>query len=134
MLLIGACNAQPIVDDRFPVEIISIDDTMLTVWVGDRPALRQQGLMGLTELPRGIDGMLFVWDSPAPRSFHMTETLIPLDIWWFDSEGVLISSTAMEPCEASPCPVYPSPGEVLQALETPSGERRFETGAVLSTG
>ena len=134
LLLAAGCTAQPALDDRYPVKTIAIDATNLTVWVGDQPSSRQRGLIGLVELPRGIDGMLFVWDSPGSRSFHMTDTLIPLDIWWFDSDGALIGSTTMEPCRLAPCPAYLSPRDVLWALETPAGERDLAMGAILSTG
>jgi uncharacterized membrane protein (UPF0127 family) len=132
-VLVAGCAIQPAMDG-FPVEKVEVDTVTLTVWVADEPLQRQRGLSGLTELPRGIDGMLFEWESGARRFFNMADTLIPLDIWWFDLDGVLIGSTKMEPCLAPACPSYPSPGDVSRALETPAGEYDFPVGAVLSTG
>lgn len=87
--------------------------------------------MGVEELPPGIDGMLFVFDDERPRSFWMLNTLIPLDIWWFDAGGVLLGSTFMEPCTTDPCPSYPSPGPTKWALETAAGEFEFPSGSIL---
>ncbi len=72
-------------------------------------------------LPEGIGGMLFVFDDATAVNFTMRRTLIPLDIWWFGAEGSLIDSTEMEPCTEEPCPLYPSPGPIGWALETPRG-------------
>lgn len=132
--MLAACTAQPGVDERFPVAEMSVGSTRLTVWVADQPSQRQQGLKGVAQLPDGVDGVLFVWDSPGTRSFSMADTLIPLDIWWFDAAGALIGSTVMEPCPDEVCPAHLSPDDVYRALETPAGERQFPLGALLSTG
>lgn len=106
----------------------------MTVAVADTPAQRRLGLMRIESLPDGLDGMLFVFETARSASFHMRDTLMPLDIWWFDEGGRLVGSTEMEPCPAEPCESYPSLGEVAWALETPSGEVDLEIGAALSTG
>ena len=90
--------------------------------------------MGLEELPDGMDGMLFWYPSPRGASFTMRDTLIPLDIWWFDDDGVLIGSDEMEPCPETPCESYPSPGSISWALETEQGRFDFTLGDRLSTG
>jgi uncharacterized protein len=114
--------------------MITVGDITLRVWVADEPAERQRGLMEVESLPSGVDGMLFVWDEPGLRWFHMENTLIPLDIWWFDGDGRLVGMDTMQPCEAAPCPSYPSPGPVVAALETVAGEWALPAGAVLSSG
>jgi uncharacterized membrane protein (UPF0127 family) len=111
---------------------VLVGDIPLTVWVADTPAERSQGLMGVTALPDGIDGMLFTFEEAAPRSFHMTDTLMPLEVWWFDDAGLLIGSSAMDPCPESPCPSYDSPGPVRWALETPRDQVDLEQGSALS--
>jgi len=103
------------------------------VWVADDTDERSQGLRGVGSLPTDIDGMLFVWDAPTETAFVMEDTLIPLDVWFFDAEGVLIGSHEMTPCTADPCPGYPTPGAVSWALETPQGGQAFEIGDRLST-
>jgi uncharacterized protein len=104
----------------------------LTVAVAETPDQRSQGLRDVEALPDGLDGMLFVFGEARPATFGMEDTVIPLDIWWFDGEGQLLGSTTMEPCPDTPCPSYPSPGEVSWALESPAGELRFAADAVLS--
>jgi uncharacterized protein len=116
------------------VSTISVGDVDLRVWVADEPEERQRGLMGVESLPAGVDGMLFLFEEAAPRWFHMGNTLIPLDIWWFDADGLLVGMDTMEPCEAAPCQSYHSPVPVVAALETLAGEWALPAGAVLSNG
>lgn len=85
-------------------------------------------------MPPGIDGMLFVFEEPRTATFVMRDTLIPLDIWWFDEEGLLLGSAEMEPCTIVPCTGYGSPGEVAWALETPLGEVEPVPGDMLTVG
>lgn len=87
--------------------------------------------MGVRALPDDIDGMLFVFDGAAQVWFTMRDTLIDLDIWWFDASGRLIGSTPMVPCRQTPCRSYPSPGPVTWALETPAGSVGLLPNAVL---
>ena len=106
--------------------------TTLTVAVAETSGQRSQGLREVESLPAGLDGMLFVFGEERSASFGMEDTLIPLDIWWFDEDGLLVGSTTMEPCSDGACPSYPSPGGVSWALETPAGEWRFAAGAELA--
>jgi len=129
---VAACAAAPGLEG-FEVAEISVGDSELTVAIADTSAQRRQGLRGVERLPDGIDGMLFVWDSPTSATFAMTDTLLPLDIWWFDEEGRLVGSTVMETCLKGPCVGYGSPGPIMWAMETPTGEYGFIPGALLST-
>jgi uncharacterized membrane protein (UPF0127 family) len=115
------------------VSEITVGDAGLTVWVADTPEERSRGLMGVESLPSAIDGMLFVFEEPSARSFHMLETPMPLDIWWFGPDAAVVGSTEMEPCPTEPCPAYPSPGPVSYALETPTGSLELSMGEQLST-
>ncbi len=112
---------------------IEVGGEPLTVWVADQPIERQQGLMGVDRLPGGIDGMLFVYESEQSTTFSMFNTPMTLDIWWFDSDGVLVGSAEMEPCFAKPCTFYRSPGPIESVLETPQGRYYFRPGMGLST-
>lgn len=133
LFLVVGCGEASSVVAVFDETGVIVGSEALTAWVADEPSKRQQGLMGIEELPNGIEGMLFIYSSPSSRSFHMLDTLMPLDIWWFDAAGVLIGSTEMEPCLSEPCTSYRSPGPVQWALETPLGVKNFDQGAVLST-
>lgn len=106
----------------------------LTVAMAETPQQRSQGLRGVEELPEGLDGMLFVFEEARPATFGMRDTLVPLDIWWFDANGRLVGSTEMEPCPSEPCPNYGSPGEVAWVLETPAGVVELAPGDTLTVG
>lgn len=148
MLLVAACaapsaptataptatpsTATPPTTSPFPIETIAVGETRLDVWVADEGEERSQGLMGVEELPEGIDGMLFVFETLHPAGFHMRNTLMELDIWWFDGDMILVGTTQMEPCTEEPCLTYQSPGDIQWALETPRGKSDFEPGDRLS--
>jgi uncharacterized membrane protein (UPF0127 family) len=121
------------VTTSLPATELAVGEETLNVWVADEPEERRQGLRAVAALPDEIDGMLFVFPEPTTPNFIMADTLIPLEVWFFDSEGSLIGSHEMTPCPADPCPLYPAPGPVGWALETPLGARDFQPGALLST-
>ena len=132
VLVLAACPNVP-ESAPFPIEDITVGDNVLRVWVADESEERQQGLMDLDQIPRGIDGILFSWPTPVSATFTMTDTLIPLDIWWIDADGVVIGSATMEPCPDGNCVSYGSPGPVLWALETAEAMVDIEVGDVFST-
>lgn len=75
--------------------------------------------------------MLFVYDRSVNADYHMRTVGLPLDVWWFDESGQLLGSTQMSPCPDGECISYPSPGPIMWALETASGEYAFEARARL---
>ncbi len=95
----------------------------IAVEIADDPGERQAGLMFRSALPAGA-GMLFVFPDDAERSFWMKNTLIPLDILFFDPAGRFVSRATMEPCDADPCPTTLSLGAARYALEVNRGEAR----------
>jgi uncharacterized membrane protein (UPF0127 family) len=52
----------------------------------------------------------------------MKDTLIPLDIAFFDGDGRLVGGLTMTPCEADPCPSYDIGAAYRYALEAPAGD------------
>ena len=88
--------------------------------IADDPLERQKGLMFRDQLAEN-DGMIFIFDDEEPRSFWMKNTFIPLDILYFDSNGLLVSALTMEPCIADPCKGYPSKNPAKYVLEVNKG-------------
>lgn len=105
----------------------------LLVAVADTPARRARGLMGVRSLG-SLDGMLFVFPAPRRVSFWMKDTLIPLDLFFFDSGGRLLEVVEMTPCTSDPCPSYRSTAPVRWALEVPAGSLVVPPGTQLTPG
>lgn len=81
------------------------------------------GLMFRSHLERDR-GMLFVYETPAYRSFWMKNTRVPLDIIFVDEHMKVLNVEAADPCEADPCPRYVSSGRAKYVLEVGQGFSR----------
>lgn len=88
----------------------------LAVEIADEPEERRIGLMHRSSLEEGT-GMLFLFDEPQALSFWMKETLIPLDILFFDERGIFVSRATMQPCDSDPCPTFQPEYPASAALE-----------------
>lgn len=104
----------------FAVDTIHVGGEPMLVAIADTSGLRQRGLMGVTDLG-DLDGMLFEWNEVVTGSFWMKDTLIALDIVFFDADGQPVGSASMTPCVEDPCARYGADGAYLWALETPVG-------------
>ena len=69
---------------------VEINGASYTVDIADNDATRTRGLMFVDSMPDD-HGMLFIFPNSRPRSFWMKNTLIPLDIIYFDSDLELVS-------------------------------------------
>lgn len=132
MLVVAACSPGPALGGFDQIEI-EVGAHPMTVLVADTPSQRSQGLRGVDELPVGVDGMLFVFEAASTVTFGMRDTVMALDIWWFDEDGNLVGSAEMEPCSAEPCTDYRSPPGVKWALETPADEVDLDPGDLLNS-
>ncbi len=65
--------------------------------------------------------MVFVFPEPSVSGFWMRDTLIPLDIAFFATDGSLLGVLTMEPCPSSACPSYGVDEPSQWAIEVPAG-------------
>ena len=91
--------------------------------VASTPAERARGLMGQQRIPDDY-AMLFVFESERRLSFWMKGTLIPLDILFLGSNGMVVDVQTMIPQPGAPdgeLIVYRSAGPARYALEMNAG-------------
>ncbi|MEO8984455.1 MAG: DUF192 domain-containing protein [Rhodanobacter sp.] len=107
-----AATAVQLHGQQFAIELATTDAT------------RARGLMHRTQLAPD-HGMLFVFAESAPQAFWMKNTLVPLDILYFDDARRLVSMQLdVPPCKADPCAVYPSNVPARYVLELAAGTVR----------
>lgn len=92
----------------------------LTVEIADTPARQEKGLMGVHSLAAD-QGMAFVFANPVQLGFWMKDTLIPLDIAFWDASERIVDVQHMVPCTADPCTVYYPAGSYSAAVEAKAG-------------
>jgi uncharacterized protein len=111
---------------------VIVGDRLLLLAIADSPALRGRGLMGVTDLG-DLDGMLFYWRHEASGAFWMKDTLIPLDIVWFDEDGAFVGRASMVPCTTPTCPEYSPGGDVdyRYAIEANPGALDWVDGSTV---
>ncbi|MBQ2293928.1 MAG: DUF192 domain-containing protein [Spirochaetales bacterium] len=96
---------------------IMINEKTYTVEVANTQEKRSKGLMFRKHLPENT-GMLFVFSYEDYRYFYMKNTLIPLDIAFFDSQMKIVSIKQMEPLDET---TVPSDKKAMYALEMNKG-------------
>jgi uncharacterized protein len=102
---------------------VAIDEECRRVLVASTVVQRVNGLRGVETL-EPYAGMLFVFPADSASRFTMADTLIPLDITWFDAERRPAGSERMEPCPEADdrdCPTYRAQGRYRYALERAAG-------------
>ena len=99
----------------------------LEVEIADTPEASARGLMGVEHLSDG-QGMVFLPAGPSTIPFWMKDTLIPLDVAFWDREGRIFNIQQMQPCKVPErqsaervCPVYAPSGSYSGALEVNLG-------------
>ncbi len=112
--------------ERFQVEVARDDRA------------RAQGLMFRESMPAG-DGMLFIHEGEEWLAYWMKNTLIPLDILYFDAGRRLVTQQRdVPPCKpGGSCSSYPSDAPAKYVLELNAGQAErldLQTGAALEFG
>jgi hypothetical protein len=94
-----------------------------TVELATNDAQRERGLMFRQRMDADHD-MLFVHEREEPLAYWMKNTLIPLDILFFDSQLRLVSQQRdVPPCTlGDACPPYPSDAPAHYVLELNAGQ------------
>lgn len=124
IIALPACSESDVDDGytRVPFELVSADgDTVdLQVEIADEPEELKAGLMH-REVLAEKHGMLFVFQGEYPLKFWMKNTIIPLDVIYFNSNNEYVSHATMQPCTEDPCPDYLAKAPSQYALEVPAG-------------
>jgi len=122
VLVAAACGTEEHASDgRVPLSISTGDGAaVLRVEIADTPEERTEGLMHRTSLPEDA-GMAFLWDEPVDAGFWMKDTLIPLQIAFWDEDGAIVALFEMTPCETEPCETYGPEDPYVGAVEANSG-------------
>ncbi len=134
LLLAALATDAALALDLLPVKVGS---ATFQVELAKTASERAKGLMFRPELPAG-QGMLFVQE-PGPAAFWMKNTLIALDLLYFDAKGQLVQIIAeASPCTTPTCPIYSSKATTIRyILEINAGEaarRGIQVGDPLETG
>lgn len=79
-----------------------------------------RGLMKVEEIPDDY-GMVFLRSDSGKHGFHMKNTLIPLDIAWWNTDGAIVDIQTMEPCTEEPCKTYVPADTHIGAVEVNAG-------------
>ncbi|MGH2718199.1 MAG: DUF192 domain-containing protein [Actinomycetota bacterium] len=78
------------------------------------------GLMGIETLPPTL-GMAFMFGASVNLAFWMEDTLIPLDIAFWNSSGKVVTVLSMVPCTTNPCKLYYPSSSYVGAVEMQAG-------------
>lgn len=92
----------------------------LSVQVAATALAQEIGLMNVKSMP-AADGMAFTWTTPTDTPFWMQDTLIPLDIVFWDASGTVVTVLTMVPCTANPCHLYYPTANYIGAVEMNAG-------------
>ena len=103
------------------ISYVMLKQHRFVVELADDDASRTKGLMNRAHMAKD-HGMLFTFPGEMPLAFWMKNTLIPLDMFFFDSQMRLVSvQQNVPPCKADPCQSYPSAGPAMYVLELNAG-------------
>lgn len=121
---------------NFPKEPVRLNGKTYILEVAKTPDQHETGLMRRRSLGED-EGMLFVFDQQRILKFWMKNTLIDLDIGYFDKFGRLIEVQQMQSVGESytgPLTSYPSAKPARYAIEMNKGwfkKNNINTGALL---
>ena len=112
--------------DQLGTVSVTIADRVFELWIADDFEEQQRGLMFVTieEMAPRPDGrqrgMIFVFDHERELSFWMKNTIIPLDIAYVDTDGMVVATYTMMALDDRP-DQYPSGSPARFAIEFNAG-------------
>lgn len=120
--MLAGCTPDPASEPAFESAAetqgaITLGGVEVRVFVADDPSEWQQGLQGYEALKDG-QGMLFVFDDVAARTFAMKDVSFPIDVVFFDEN---LTVDAIYPLDPSDTQIVGSPGPSSYVLELPQG-------------
>ena len=124
--LTGCPESQPNELDKLPTINMTLGNKQFRLWVAANDLERNRGLMFVTAeqmapLPDGTErGMVFVFDHERYLSFWMRNTIIPLDIAYINSDGLIVATHTMAPLDTR-YNQYPSGSPARYAIEVNAG-------------
>jgi uncharacterized membrane protein (UPF0127 family) len=101
--------------------------------IADNEAEREKGLSGRQDVPVST-GMLFIFDVPGQHCFWMKDTLVPLDMLWFDTDHKLVYQQLDAQPDSYPQTFCPD-SDALYVVELRAGtaaQLRLKTGDTLT--
>jgi uncharacterized membrane protein (UPF0127 family) len=114
--------------DGFGETHVSVEDPAgALAWcmlLAETEAQHDRGLMQVTDPTLGgYDGMLFRFAADTNDQFYMRNTPMPLSIAFIASNGDVVSTTDMAPCDdRAGCPLYSAARPYRIAIEVPQGQ------------
>lgn len=125
--LCGSAQAQQFSSSSSPdVSRTNLGGHTFELELARTPQQWQKGLSQRSTLPAN-HGMLFVFPLEQPLQFWMKDTLIPLDIVYFNYNGSFnsvhknVPSCKLPKYTSSYCPTYPSKGNAQYVVELNGG-------------
>jgi len=122
-----SCGPKRVEDlDKLGTVRLTIKQQSFELWIADEGAEQTQGLMFVTAermspLADGTErGMIFAFDRAHTLNFWMKNTIIPLDIAYLDSSGVVVATHTMAPLDER-AGKYSSHSPALYAIEVNAG-------------
>lgn len=109
---------------------IRLGQTSYQVELALTPAQRRKGLMYREQLASN-EGMLLVYPRIGDHRVWMKNMLIPLRVIWIDSGFRVQHIQRLEPCEASPCPVFSAPVPARYILELSDDNHEVAPGDII---